>query len=82
MEEARAGDKRSAAARAQCPAPRALCHSLQGDELHPVEGVADVVVLVLPQRHQQPVRHKLDVLQGTGSSRGWSLYHDDVILTT
>ena len=37
-------------------------HLLQGDGLHPVEGVLDVVVLIAAQRHQQPVCHKLDVL--------------------
>ena len=37
--------------------------SLERDELHPVEWVGGVVPLGVAQGHQQPVRHKLDVLQ-------------------
>jgi|UniRef100_A0A804ME22 hypothetical protein len=36
--------------------------ALQGNELHPVEGVGDVVHLPVPQRHEQAVGDELDVL--------------------
>ena len=36
--------------------------SLQREELHPVEGVGGVKVLLLAQGNQQAVRHKVNVL--------------------
>ena len=51
--------------------PRSLSRrSLQRDELHPVKGVCHVVRLLVAQRNQQPVRHKLDVLPNEQQERG------------
>lgn len=40
--------------------------SLHRDQLHPIERVLRVVKLVVPERDEQPVRHKLDILAHQG----------------